>query len=160
MTVAEANGTLRKNRRSTKARGATVAQESRERQRGGDGDRSDTRIRPAQRRLDEHAHQPEQRRQGQQLADRVDAAHGDRAASGTNSAVSTMAALQIGRLIQKTDRQPTSSISMPPTIGPSAIEMPTTPPQMPSARARSTLPTNTREIIDSATGFIIEPPIP
>ena len=72
--------------------------------------------------------------------------------SGTKIAVRTIAAAQIGRLIQNTARQPTNSISSPPTIGPSAIEMPTTPPQTPSARARSTRPVNTCEMIDSATG--------
>ena len=44
-------------------------------------------------------------------------------------------------------------------MGPSAIEMPTTAPQNPSARARSTRPVNTCEMIDSATGLSIEPPI-
>ena len=78
--------------------------------------------------------------------------------SGTKIAVRMIAAAQIGRLIQNTDRQPTISMSRPPTIGPSAIEMPTTPPQMPSARARSTRPTKICEMIDSATGFSIEPP--
>ena len=37
--------------------------------------------------------------------------------------------------------------------------MPTTPPQTPIARARSTRPVNTWVMIDIATGFIIEPPI-
>ena len=46
--------------------------------------------------------------------------------SGTKIAVRMIAAAQIGRLIQNTARQPTNSISRPPTIGPSAIEMPTT----------------------------------
>ena len=78
--------------------------------------------------------------------------------SGTKIAVRMIAAAQIGRLIQNTDRQPIHSISRPPTIGPSAIDMPTTPPQTPSARARSTRPTNTCEMSDSATGFSIEPP--
>ena len=78
--------------------------------------------------------------------------------SGTKIAVKTMAAAQIGRLIQNTDRQPIHSMSSPPTIGPSAIDMPTTPPQNPSARARSTRPMKTCEMIDIATGFIIEPP--
>ena len=78
--------------------------------------------------------------------------------SGTKIAVRMIAAAQIGRLIQNTDRQPIHSMSRPPTIGPSAIEMPTTPPQIPSARARSTRPTKICEMIDSATGFSIEPP--
>ena len=78
--------------------------------------------------------------------------------SGTKIAVSRIAAAQIGRLIQNTARQPTNSISAPPTIGPSAIEMPTTAPQTPIARARSTRPVNTWVMIDIATGFIIDPP--
>ncbi len=78
--------------------------------------------------------------------------------SGTKIAVSTNASAQIGRLIQNTARQSITSISAPPTIGPSAIEMPTTPPQTPIARARSTRPVNTWVMIDIATGFIIEPP--
>ena len=80
--------------------------------------------------------------------------------SGTKMAVRTSAAAQIGRLIQNTERQPTVSINKPPTIGPAAIEIPVTPPQMPSALARSCGLTNICEMIDSATGFIIEPPIP
>ena len=60
--------------------------------------------------------------------------------SGTKIAVSRIASAQIGRLIQNTARQSTYWISAPPTIGPSAIEMPTTPPQTPIARARSTRP--------------------
>ena len=79
--------------------------------------------------------------------------------SGTKIAVRMIAAAQIGRLIQKTARQPTTSISRPPTMGPSAIEMPTTAPQNPSARARSTRPVNTCEMIDNATGLSIDPPI-
>ena len=37
--------------------------------------------------------------------------------------------------------------------------MPTTAPQKPSARARSTRPVKTCEMIDSATGLSIEPPM-
>ncbi len=80
--------------------------------------------------------------------------------SGTKTAVRMIAAAQIGRLIQNTARQPIPSIRKPPTIGPSAIEMPTTAPQSPSARARSTRPTKICEMIDSATGLSIEPPMP
>ena len=71
-----------------------------------------------------------------------------------------MAARQIGRLIQNTARQLISSIRKPPTTGPSAIEIPTTAPQKPSARARSTRPVKICEMMDSATGFIIDPPMP
>ena len=78
--------------------------------------------------------------------------------SGTNTAVRTMASAQMGRLIQNTERQLTYSMSAPPTIGPSAIEMPTTAPQIPMARARSTLPVNTCVMIDIATGLSIDPP--
>jgi hypothetical protein len=78
--------------------------------------------------------------------------------SGTKIAVSTMAVAQIGRLIQNTARQLISSIRKPPTTGPSAIEIPTTAPQKPSARARSTRPVKTCEMMDRATGFSIDPP--
>ena len=69
-----------------------------------------------------------------------------------------MASAQIGRLIQKTERQPTYSMSAPPTIGPRAIEIPTTAPHTPMARARSTRSVNTWVMIDMATGLSIEPP--
>ena len=36
-------------------------------------------------------------------------------------------------LIKKIDRQPTEETSAPPTIGPSAMEMPNTAPQTPTA---------------------------
>jgi hypothetical protein len=58
--------------------------------------------------------------------------------SGTKIAVSTITTAQIGRLIQNTARQSIRSINVPPTIGPRAIEIPTTAPQIPTARARST----------------------
>jgi arabinosyltransferase C len=80
--------------------------------------------------------------------------------SGTNTAVRVTAAAQIGRLIQNTARQPTTWMSRPPTIGPSAIAMPTTLPQIPRARARSTRSVKICEMIDRATGFIIDAPIP
>ena len=44
-----------------------------------------------------------------------------------------IAASPTGRLIRKIDRQPTEETSVPPTIGPSAIEMPNTAPQTPTA---------------------------
>ena len=62
-------------------------------------------------------------------------------------------------MIQNTARQSTNSMRAPPTIGPSAIEMPTTPPQIPIARARSTRPVNTWVMIDIATGLSIDPPM-
>ncbi|SKU43582.1 Uncharacterised protein [Mycobacteroides abscessus subsp. abscessus] len=78
--------------------------------------------------------------------------------SGTKTAVSTKASTHTGRLIQNTARQPTHWINNPPTIGPSAIDMPTTAPQNPSALARSTRPVKTCEMMESATGFSIDPP--
>src|SRR5579875_2722861 len=57
--------------------------------------------------------------------------------SGTNSAVRTTAAIPTGMLTQKMPRQPTESTSAPPTIGPSAMLMPKTPPHTPIARARA-----------------------
>ena len=74
--------------------------------------------------------------------------------------MSTTATAQIGRLIQNTARQPIAAIRKPPTMGPSAIEMPTTAPQKPSALARSTRPTKICEMIDSAAGFSMDPPMP
>ncbi len=50
---------------------------------------------------------------------------------------------QIGRLIQNTPRQPTVSMSKPPTMGPRASAAPNTAPQMPIARARSVGSTKT-----------------
>ena len=44
-------------------------------------------------------------------------------------------------------------------IGPSDIEIPTTAPQTPMARARSTRSVNTCVMIDIATGLSIDPPI-
>ena len=48
--------------------------------------------------------------------------------------------------------------SAPPTIGPSAIEMPNTAPQMPTACARSRGSVKVLVMIDIATGFSIEAP--
>ena len=53
--------------------------------------------------------------------------------SGTNRAVSAMAARPIGMLIQNTPRQPTVSTSTPPRTGPSASDRPHAPPQAPIA---------------------------
>ena len=61
-------------------------------------------------------------------------------------------------MIQKIERQPTESTSTPPTIGPAAIEMPTTAPHTPIARARSRGSVNVLVMIDMATGLSIEPP--
>src|SRR4249919_3124331 len=78
--------------------------------------------------------------------------------SGTNSAVSTIAATPTGMLTQKIPRQPTLSTSTPPRGGPAAMDRPNTPPQMPMARARSRGSVKVLAMIDTATGFIIEPP--
>ena len=68
--------------------------------------------------------------------------------------------MPIGTLIQKMDRQPATSVSAPPSTGPSAIEIPTTPPQTPIACARSRGSVKTLRMIDIATGLSIEPPTP
>lgn len=78
--------------------------------------------------------------------------------SGTSIAHATTAAAPIGRLIQNTPRQPTVSMSKPPTMGPRASAAPNTAPQMPIARARSVGSTKTWLMIANATGFIIEAP--
>ncbi|SKZ07403.1 Uncharacterised protein [Mycobacteroides abscessus subsp. abscessus] len=78
--------------------------------------------------------------------------------SGTRMAVSTIAIRQIGRLIQNTARHPMVSMSTPPTIGPAAIEIPTTDPHTPIARARSRGSTKICVMIDIATGLSIDPP--
>lgn len=61
-------------------------------------------------------------------------------------------------LIQKIARQPTPLISAPPTTGPSARLIPTTPPHTPMARARSRGSVNVLVMMPIATGFSIEPP--
>lgn len=78
--------------------------------------------------------------------------------SGTKRRVSSRAARPTGRLIQKMERQPTVSTSSPPTRGPAAIEMPTTAPHTPIARARSRGSVKVFVMIDIATGLSIEPP--
>ena len=78
--------------------------------------------------------------------------------SGTNSAVSTSATTPTGMLIQKIARQPIESMSAPPTTGPSARLIPTTPPQMPMAWARSRGSVKTFVMIDIATGLSMLPP--
>ena len=59
---------------------------------------------------------------------------------------------------QKIPRQPTVSTSAPPTSGPRAMLMPTTPPQTPIARARSAGLVKVFVMMDMATGLSIEPP--
>lgn len=72
--------------------------------------------------------------------------------------MSRSAARPTGRLTQKIDRQPTESTSRPPITGPAAMEMPTTPPHTPMARARSRGSVKVLVMIDIATGLSIEPP--
>src|SRR5216683_3225214 len=79
--------------------------------------------------------------------------------SGTNSAVSAIAATPTGMFTQKIPRQPTEAISAPPTTGPSARLTPKVPPHRPIARARSARSVNVLTMMDIATGLSIEPPI-
>ena len=79
--------------------------------------------------------------------------------SGTNRAVSTMAAMPTGRFTQKMPRQPTVSTSSPPTTGPRPMLMPTTADHTPIALARSPGSMKVFVMIDMATGLSIDPPI-
>ncbi len=78
--------------------------------------------------------------------------------SGTYRRVRASAAMPTGRLSQKIERQPTVSTSSPPTSGPAAIEMPTTAPHTPIARARSRESVKVLVMIDMATGLSMDPP--
>ena len=80
--------------------------------------------------------------------------------SGTNSAVSEMAARPTGMLAQKIPRQPTAPTSTPPRTGPSAMDRPNTPSQTPIARARSARPVKVLVMMPRAAGLSIEPPTP
>jgi hypothetical protein len=80
--------------------------------------------------------------------------------SGTNSAVSEMAARPTGIFAQKMPRQPTVPTSTPPSTGPSAMDRPNTPSHTPMARARSARPVNVFVMMPSAAGLSIEPPTP
>ena len=80
--------------------------------------------------------------------------------SGTNSAVSEMAARPTGMFAQKMPRQPTVPTSTPPSTGPSAMDRPNTPSHTPMARARSARPVNVFVMMPSAAGLSIEPPTP
>ena len=75
-----------------------------------------------------------------------------------NRKVKTIAATPIGTLIRKMARQSSEETSVPPTIGPSAIETPNTAPETPTACARSRGSVNVFVMIDIATGFSIEAP--
>ncbi|KEF05917.1 hypothetical protein DF17_17100 [Streptomyces rimosus] len=78
--------------------------------------------------------------------------------SGTYRTVRNSASAPMGTLIQKIARQSTLCTSSPPTIGPAAMLMPTTPPHTPIARARSFGSVKVLVMIDIATGLSIEPP--
>ena len=78
--------------------------------------------------------------------------------SGTKRSVRRIAASPTGRFTQKIDRQSADETAAPPTIGPSAIEMPNSAPQTPTACARSRGSVNVLVMIDIATGLSIEPP--
>ena len=80
--------------------------------------------------------------------------------SGTNSAVSEIAARPTGMLAQKIPRQPAAPTSTPPSSGPSAMDRPNTPSQTPMARARSAGPVKVLVMMPSAAGLSIEPPTP
>ncbi len=78
--------------------------------------------------------------------------------SGTNSAHSTNAATPTGMLIQKIACQPAVPTSVPPTSGPSAMLRPIMPPHTPMALARSRGSVKVFVMIDMATGLSMEPP--
>ena len=79
--------------------------------------------------------------------------------SGTNTAVSTMAASTTGRLTRKIARQEMAETRKPPSTGPSAIEIPNIAPHTPMACARSRGSSKTLRMIDIATGVSAAPPI-
>lgn len=80
--------------------------------------------------------------------------------SGTNNAASTRAAIPIGMLIQKIERQPAEATSRPPTTGPAARDRPTVVPHRPIARARSRGSGKACVMIDRATGLSMLAPRP
>src|SRR5579863_2452624 len=73
--------------------------------------------------------------------------------SGTNSAVSEMAARPTGMFAQKMPRQPTVPTSTPPSTGPSAMDSPNTPSQTPIAGA---LGPSGERVRDDAEGRRVE----
>ena len=76
-----------------------------------------------------------------------------------NLDTSTMAISPTGMLTQKMLRQPTAAVSTPPKTGPSAMLTPNMVTQTPIAQARSARPLNTLEMMETATGLSIDPPI-
>ena len=79
--------------------------------------------------------------------------------SGMYLAARAMAVSPIGTLTQKILRQPTALVSIPPRTGPSAMLTPNMLIQIPIAQSRSARPLKTLEIIDTATGLSMDPPI-
>ena len=65
----------------------------------------------------------------------------------------------MGTLMKKIHRQEAASTSSPPRLGPSASEMPLTPPQKPMALPRSS-GGKTLAMIDRVLGIIMAPPSP
>ncbi len=78
--------------------------------------------------------------------------------SGMNRAVRAMATSPTGTFTQKIARQPAVPTRIPPRSGPSAMLTPDTLTHTPIAQARSARPLKTSEIIETATGFSIDPP--
>lgn len=76
-----------------------------------------------------------------------------------NLAARAMAISPTGTLTQKMLRQPTVPVSIPPKTGPSAMLTPNMLIQTPIAQARSARRVKTLEIMDTATGLSIDPPI-
>jgi len=75
------------------------------------------------------------------------------------NSVTTTATAATGRLMKKIARQLTSSVSQPPSSGPSARAMALTPAQVPIARPRSA-GGNVLVMIDSVPGIISAAPRP
>ena len=75
------------------------------------------------------------------------------------NSVTTTAPTATGRLRKKIARQETSSVSQPPTSGPSASAIADTPAQVPIARPRSS-GGNVLEMIESVPGIISAAPTP
>ena len=70
-----------------------------------------------------------------------------------------MATSPTGTLTQKMLRQPSVPVSIPPRTGPSAMLTPNMLIQIPIAQARSARSLKTLEMIETATGLSIDPPI-
>ena len=79
--------------------------------------------------------------------------------SSTRSSVTAIAAIPIGMLTKKIQRQPAHSVRMPPTSGPIATAAPVVAPQMPNAVPRSR-PWNAFASNASETANMTPPPTP